>query len=106
MTELAFAAAMESILSSAVLGRVRSGDVCTISRESIRESAVAAGNVAVHGDLGEPLDETDRYAATLDLVYDLASITKIFSATTMHSLCESGIVDVSAPKAEWFPDCQ
>ena len=57
---------------------------------------MAAAGDAEHAAAGERLAPPDR-------VYDLASLTKAFTALTVYRLREEGLLDFAAPVTRWAP---
>lgn len=83
------------LYSAAVAVIVRGGDVV---------QSAAVGTLARHADLdGTPVGGDLAEAVREDTVFDLASITKIFVATTLLTLVDDGRLDLDEPVATWLP---
>jgi serine-type D-Ala-D-Ala carboxypeptidase len=62
------------------------------------------GRVRFAGALGEAVREPARHAATLETVYDLASLTKpLVTGTLLALLVERGRVGLDSPVADYLP---
>lgn len=53
---------------------------------------------------GTLLHEEERIDARLDTIYDLASVTKLFTSILVMQLVEQGQVDLDAPYAQYVPE--
>ncbi len=53
---------------------------------------------------GTKLPGDQRIKATQDTIYDLASITKLFTSTLIMQLVEQGTIDLDAPYATYLPE--
>lgn len=53
---------------------------------------------------GTPLLESERIAARPDTIYDLASITKLFTSILIMQLVEQGRVELDTPYAHYVPE--
>lgn len=58
---------------------------------------LTTGVLATYGNDGAQLDEHDRVNATPSTMFDLASLTKTFSAYTLLSMVREGILDLDEP---------
>lgn len=63
----------------------------------------AVGDAVRFGVEGKLLPAEERVPATLDTVYDLASVTKLFTAVIAMQQVEMGWLDLSAPVAHYLP---
>lgn len=64
-----------------------------------------SGHIAVEGALGLAVAEPERIPATLDTIYDLASLTKpLVTALLIVKLAERGLIDLDAPAAEYISE--
>jgi CubicO group peptidase (beta-lactamase class C family) len=75
--------------------------------------AAVDGAVAVHAAVGDALrygtgpvelPPAERVAMRRDSIFDLASITKVFTALLVLQQADRGTVDLTAPVAEYLPD--
>lgn len=64
---------------------------------------VGGGALASHGDDRSPLPNSQQVPAGPDTWFDLASITKLYSAITLHSLVDRRVLDHDQPVAELLP---
>ncbi|MFT8394474.1 MAG: serine hydrolase domain-containing protein [Propionibacterium sp.] len=62
-----------------------------------------AGALATHGDDGNPLPDEKREPTDYDVLYDLASLTKLYSAITLLSLVDDGVLSLYDPIAQYLP---
>lgn len=78
------------------------GAVCGVDRGGDRE-LVAVGEAFRYADLdGTLLPEDQRTAVTTETVYDLASLTKLFTAILILQLVEQGELELDAPIAKYL----
>ncbi|MEK6301864.1 MAG: serine hydrolase domain-containing protein [Acidobacteriota bacterium] len=64
-----------------------------------------AGNIAAEGAVGLAVAEPERIPATLDTIYDLASLTKpLVTALLIVKSAERGLIDLKAPAAEYVSE--
>ena len=73
--------------------------VCAAAVDGKPLEPVAVGDSVRYGNDGGPLGPSARVAADAHTVYDLASITKIFTALTCLVLVQEGVLDLDAPVA-------
>lgn len=74
--------------------------------------ALVNGKAVLHTAVGDALRykagpvelaPSQRVAMRLDSIFDLASITKVFTAILVHQLAEQGKVDLTHPVSEYLP---
>ncbi|HEX5595487.1 MAG TPA: serine hydrolase domain-containing protein [Micromonosporaceae bacterium] len=66
---------------------------------------VPVGELARYADAaGTALPATCRQPVTPDTVFDLASLTKLFTTTVLLTLVEEGRLSLDEPVARWLPD--
>lgn len=63
----------------------------------------AIGDLAVVNDHGDPIAAWEREPADIETLFDLASVTKVYSAHTFLRLVEKGILGLDEPIATWLP---
>lgn len=81
-----------------------SAAVALILRAGRPVASATAGELARYADdQGTPAPEEVRRPVTGSTVFDLASITKMFTATTLLTLVEEGVLALDAPLATWLP---
>ncbi|MCT9934190.1 beta-lactamase family protein [Planotetraspora sp. A-T 1434] len=93
--------ALEEILRGAVPG-VASAAVAVIAVDGRPVMTAAAGEAARFADASEAL-LPDRPPVMPDSVFDLASITKLFTTVVLLSLAEDGRLGLDEPVAAWLP---
>lgn len=71
--------------------------VCAVAVDGKALEPVAAGDSVKYGNDGGLLAPSARVAAAAETMYDLASITKIFTALTCLVLVQEGVLDLDAP---------
>ncbi|GII58326.1 hypothetical protein Pth03_67150 [Planotetraspora thailandica] len=92
---------LEPILRAAVPD-VASAAVATIAVDGRPVAAAAVGEaVRYAGGSEEPLHE--RPPVAFDSIFDLASITKLFTTAVLLSLADDGRLSLDAPVAAWLP---
>ena len=65
----------------------------------------ATGYARLYADgTGTPLPESDRIATRTDTVYDLASVSKLFTSVVVMQQVEAGRVDLDAPVTRYLPE--
>lgn len=67
-------------------------------------TAHATGFAVLYDDTGAPLPVEERVPMRVDTVFDVASLTKLFTATVAMQQVESGMLDLDAPVARYLPD--
>lgn len=92
---------LERILRAAVPA-VASAAVAAIAVDGRTVAACAVGEAVRYADATERL-AAHRPPVTLGSVFDIASITKPFTALVLLSLVAEGRVDLDAPVATWLP---
>ncbi|GAA0407559.1 hypothetical protein GCM10009530_69790 [Microbispora corallina] len=93
---------LEDRLRAAVPG-VASAAVALVSHDGEVVAGAAVGEAVRFADAAETL-AAERPPAGLDAVFDLASVTKAFTAAVLLALAEDGRVDLDAPVAAWLPE--
>lgn len=92
-----------AVLEQAVTEGVAPGAVCTVVVPGIPAVTVAAGHVASHDDSGDAIVPGSREPVTADTVYDLASVSKVFTSIALLSLADAGVVSLDVGIGEWLP---
>ncbi|MEV0352432.1 serine hydrolase domain-containing protein [Nonomuraea sp. NPDC050680] len=92
---------LDAILADGV-PRVCSAAVAIISVDGSVAASAVAGELVRYADLEHTLT-ADRPAAARDSVFDLASISKLFTTTVVLSLAEEGRLDLDEPVTAWLP---
>lgn len=64
----------------------------------------ATGSAVLYDDHGAPLPERARTPMRPDTVFDVASLTKLFTATVAMQQVETGLLDLDRPVAGYLPD--
>lgn len=81
------------------------GAVATISvGGAAAERAVVGDAVRYADDSGTLLPDGERVPMTLDTVFDIASLTKLFTATVVLRLVADGALDLDRPVGATFPE--
>ncbi|MEU8105779.1 serine hydrolase domain-containing protein [Nonomuraea muscovyensis] len=92
---------LERILAEAV-PRGCPAAVALIAVDGEVAASAAAGELVRYADAEGTLAD-DRPAARRDSVFDLASISKLFTTAALLSLAEEGRLDLDEPVAAWLP---
>ena len=91
---------IRQLLEVAVAAGVTPSAVCAVSLGGQALEPVAVGDAVRYGSDGTLLAPEERVPAGAEALYDLASVTKIFSALTCLVLADQGTLDLDAPVAE------
>jgi len=94
---------LQAALHDAVSDGVTPGAICEVTKAGSPTITVTAGRTASFDDSGRPLADEDRDPVTDDTIYDLASVSKIFTSITLLNLADDGVVDLDVSVAEWLP---
>jgi CubicO group peptidase (beta-lactamase class C family) len=92
---------LDAILAEAV-PEVCPAAVALIAVDGAVVAASAAGELVRYRDADFTLAE-DRPPATREAVFDLASISKLFTTAAVLSLAEDGVLGLDEPVATWLP---
>ncbi|WP_049569805.1 serine hydrolase domain-containing protein [Nonomuraea sp. SBT364] len=92
---------LEAILAEGVPG-VCPAAVALIAVDGAVVASAAAGELVRYTDAEFTLAE-DRPPARRDSIFDLASISKLFTTAAILSLTEDGLLDLDEPVAAWLP---
>jgi CubicO group peptidase (beta-lactamase class C family) len=92
---------LRATLSSAITAGVTPGAAASISTGDSTVTVVA-GHLASH-DASGVIPTADREPVVEQTLYDLASVTKVFSAITILSLVDDGSLGLDDDVAEWLP---
>jgi CubicO group peptidase (beta-lactamase class C family) len=83
------------------------GAVALIGRDGVAVTspdAVVVGDALRYADRsGRNLPAEQRVPMAADTIFDIASLTKLFTAVTVLRLVELGLLDLDVPLAEWLP---
>ncbi|KAH7120646.1 beta-lactamase/transpeptidase-like protein [Dactylonectria macrodidyma] len=81
------------------------GSVNLVARYGVIVSSFATGKRKLYADAnGTLLNSTDQEDATLDTIYDLASISKLFTAVAILREVDAGRIELHAPAALYLPE--
>ncbi|MEV6862979.1 serine hydrolase domain-containing protein [Streptosporangium subroseum] len=94
-------AVLGGILAAAV-PRVCSAAVAVIAVDGTTVAAAVVGETVRYAAVSEELAD-DRPPVRRDSIFDLASITKLFTTAVILSLTEEGRLDLDEPVATWLP---
>ncbi|MEU7989895.1 serine hydrolase domain-containing protein [Streptosporangium canum] len=94
-------ATLAAILAAAV-PEVCSAAVAVIAVDGTTVAAAARGELVRYAGASETL-LTDRPAARRDSIFDLASLTKLYTTAVILSLAEEGRLGLDEPVATWLP---
>lgn len=92
-------AELQRLLDTAVEDGLTPSAVCAVAVDGDRLPVITAGDAVRFGDDGVELPEGQRTASDAGTFYDLASVTKVFTAVTALALVENGVLalDEAAP---------
>lgn len=98
---------LRELLTSGLVGHPRPlypGAVAMVVRDGFREPTVAVGDALRYEDAdGAALPLGGRVAMHAETIFDVASITKLFTATVLMTLVEDGLLALDDPIAEHLP---
>ncbi len=77
--------------------------VLVVRRDDEQPLRYATGDAVRFGVGGKLLPADERVAATADTIYDLASVTKLFTAVIAMQQVEMGWLDLAAPVVHYLP---
>jgi CubicO group peptidase (beta-lactamase class C family) len=100
----ALSAEIDAALSAALADGVFSAAVAEVAVDGDVVASVVVGDKARYSDDGHPIAPESLEPADADTRFDLASVTKVFSAFTLLSLVQDGLLELDAPIARWLPD--
>lgn len=95
---------LEAILQQAVAEGITPSAVCQVAVDGARQPAVVVGDAVRFGPEGTELPASQRTPASAGTLYDLASVTKVFTAVTALTLVDAGMLELDAPLGRWLPD--
>jgi CubicO group peptidase (beta-lactamase class C family) len=94
---------LDDVLRAAVPA-VASAAVAAIAVDGRTVAEAAVGEAVRFAGLSEEDLLPERPPVTMDAIFDLASLTKPFTAVVLLSLAEEGRLDLDAPVAAWLPE--
>jgi CubicO group peptidase (beta-lactamase class C family) len=80
------------------------GGVVLAARNGVIAVHDAAGKAVRYADADTELPADEQVPAERDTIYDLASVTKTFTAVAVLQQVEAGLVDLDEPVATYLPD--
>ncbi|WP_394941723.1 serine hydrolase domain-containing protein [Psychromicrobium sp. YIM B11713] len=95
---------LEELLNRAVAERIAPSAVCAVAIDGKALTPIVVGDAVSFDDAGQPLPVHARIKAEPSTLYDLASITKIFSALTVLSLVDEGRLELGEPIGRFLPE--
>lgn len=90
---------LQHLLASAVEAGTTPSAVCAVAVDGERLPVIAAGDAVRFGDDGAELRPEQRVRAHAGTFYDLASVTKMFTAVTALALVDDGVLALDEPVA-------
>lgn len=82
-----------------------SGAVSLLAHDGVVVSRASSGYAVRYADAaGTELPDADRVPMRADTIFDMASVSKLFTSIAVMQLVESGDVDVDAPVATYLPE--
>jgi CubicO group peptidase (beta-lactamase class C family) len=80
------------------------GAVALVSRDGAIQQGIAIGEAVRYADAaGIELPVDERVAMRTDTIFDVASLTKLFTATVLLTLVEDGLIALDTPIADRLP---
>ncbi len=96
------------MLVSGLTGRphpVYPGAVALVVRDGVADPAEAVGHALRYADAsGTELPAPDQVPMTSDTLFDLASVTKLFTTTVLLTLVDEGALGLDAPVHPFLPE--
>jgi serine-type D-Ala-D-Ala carboxypeptidase len=93
---MSLTADIDAIVADAITRRIFPGAVVLIAEDSAIRHYAAYGSTMYDAPGSWPVD--------LHTIYDIASLTKVFTATAVLRLLEQGVLALHAPAARYLPD--
>jgi CubicO group peptidase (beta-lactamase class C family) len=93
---MTFSAEVDQIIAGAIERRIFPGAVVLVARDGALEHFAAYGGTVYDAPAARPV--------TRSTIYDIASLTKMFTATAALALLERGLLDLDAPAAAYLPE--
>ncbi|WP_051298791.1 serine hydrolase domain-containing protein [Arthrobacter castelli] len=93
----AWRSAIRDVLTEAVADGLTPSAVCAVARDGRRIEPVVVGDAVRYGPDGVELAPAARVPASPATVYDIASITKVFTAVTILTLVRDGVLGLDEP---------
>ncbi|WP_298403092.1 serine hydrolase [uncultured Chloroflexus sp.] len=90
--------AIDTIITTAIHERIFPGAVVLVTQDDRLIHAAAYGTTMY--------DDPGTRPVTLDTIYDLASLTKVFTATAALRLHDAGMLPLDRPVQHWLPALQ
>ena len=87
---------ISAIIEGAIERHIFPGAVVMIARDSVLRHCAAYGSTMYDAPESRPVD--------LNTIYDIASLTKVFTATAALRLLDEGRLDLHAPVAAYLPE--
>jgi serine-type D-Ala-D-Ala carboxypeptidase len=94
--QLEFSRALEPVLAAVVADRVSPGVAVAVAEGGDLHPLVACAGRLTYDDGSPPVGP--------ETIYDLASVTKLFTACVVMRLCASGLLDLETPVRNVLPD--
>lgn len=94
---------LAALLDAALAEGLASAASVAVLHEGRVVAEVGGGWLASHDDAGHPIEPADRATADASTWFDLASITKLYSAITLHTLIGQGALTLDQPVASLLP---
>jgi len=89
-------AQVDQIIAGAIERRIFPGAVVLVARDGALEHFAAYGGTVYDAPAARPVARST--------IYDIASLTKMFTATAALALLERGLLDLDAPAAAYLPE--
>ncbi|WP_370617198.1 serine hydrolase domain-containing protein [Mumia sp. Pv 4-285] len=81
------------------------GAVALVAKDGVVVEHGAVGDAVRYARAdGTELPEDEQIPATEDTLFDLASVTKLFTVVVILQLVDQGVVDLDAPAAQYIPE--
>jgi CubicO group peptidase (beta-lactamase class C family) len=87
---------IDAIITTAIRARIFPGAVIVVTQNNRLLHAAAYGTTMY--------DDPGTSTVTLDTIYDLASLTKVFTATAALRLHDAGLLPLDRPVQHWLPN--
>ena len=93
---------VRAALAAAIAEGMVPGAVCEVSVGGVAIGPITVGSLGTVDECGEAIPLEKYEPARADTAYDIASVTKLFSAVTVLRLVDARALDLDCPIGQWL----